>query len=94
MKWSVCFTAKARKQASLLPEKIRSNLFFVVRELEERGPFRVEKTNFGKIKGLTETYHCHLNKGKPRYVVVWQVKDKKVRLLEVRYVGTHEKAPY
>jgi hypothetical protein len=25
---------------------------------------------------------------------VWEVTDKTVKLVEVKYVGTHEKAPY
>ncbi|MEA3429487.1 MAG: helix-turn-helix transcriptional regulator [Thermodesulfobacteriota bacterium] len=32
-------------------------------------------------------------KGRPTYVAVWEVVDKKIRLVEVSYVGTHEKAP-
>ena len=27
------------------------------------------------------------------YVAVWEVIDKEIRLVEVSYVGTHEKAP-
>jgi hypothetical protein len=27
-------------------------------------------------------------------VAVWEVIDKKVRMIEVIYAGTHEKAPY
>jgi hypothetical protein len=41
-----------------------------------------------------ETYHCHLNKGMPTYVDVWQVKKRTICLVEVIYAGTHEKAPY
>ncbi|WP_237707634.1 hypothetical protein [Desulfocurvibacter africanus] len=51
--------------------------------------------HFGKLKNRPgEVYHCHLNKGRPTYVAVWQVLDKVVCLVEVTYVGTHEKAPY
>jgi hypothetical protein len=28
------------------------------------------------------------------YVACWEVKNKKIRLLAMYYVGTHEKAPY
>jgi hypothetical protein len=38
--------------------------------------------------------HCHLIKGRPTYVACWEVKDPKNKILEVYYVGTHEKAPY
>jgi hypothetical protein len=41
-----------------------------------------------------DRHHCHLKKGKPTYVAVWEVKNREIRLIEVTYVGTHEKAPY
>jgi mRNA-degrading endonuclease RelE of RelBE toxin-antitoxin system len=92
--FEVRFTAKARKQAGGLPEKIRMNLYYLVRDIRERGPVRPEKPNFGKLKGRDKTYHCHLNKGKPRYVAVWRMVDETCELVEVQYAGTHEKAPY
>ncbi len=39
-------------------------------------------------------HHCHLKKGHPTYVAVWEVTDTDVCLVEVIYVGTHEKALY
>ncbi|MDR3555637.1 MAG: hypothetical protein P4L55_12845 [Syntrophobacteraceae bacterium] len=39
-------------------------------------------------------HHCHLKKGKPTYVAIWEVRDKNVRIVEIIYAGTHEKAPY
>ncbi len=27
-------------------------------------------------------------------VAVWEVIDKEIRIVEIKYVGTHEKAPY
>ena len=35
-----------------------------------------------------------LIKGKPTYVCCWEVIDKQKKIIEVNYVGTHEKAPY
>jgi hypothetical protein len=35
-----------------------------------------------------------LKKGHPTYVAIWEVKNKEIRLIEVIYAGTHEKAPY
>ena len=35
-----------------------------------------------------------LKKGHPTYVAIWEVTDKEIRLIEVIYAGTHEKAPY
>jgi hypothetical protein len=45
-------------------------------------------------EGEKDTFHCHLNKGRPTYVVVWKVLDKDQKIMEVLYVGTHENAPY
>jgi hypothetical protein len=39
-------------------------------------------------------YHCHIKKGRPTYVVVWQVTDREIKIVEVKYVGTHEGADY
>ncbi len=36
----------------------------------------------------------HLKKGRPTYVAIWEVTDKEIRIIEVIYAGTHEKAPY
>ena len=33
-------------------------------------------------------------KGHPRYVAVWKVADYEIRLMEIRYVGSHENADY
>ena len=45
-------------------------------------------------EGKKGYYHCHLNKGHPRYVAVWKVTDYEIRLMEIRYVGSHENADY
>ena len=42
----------------------------------------------------TDKRHCHLQKGRPTYVCCWEVINKKRKIIEVYYVGTHEKAPY
>jgi len=33
-------------------------------------------------------------RGSPTYVAVWRVGDKAKKIIEVTYVGTHEKAEY
>jgi len=52
--------------------------------------------NYGKLKttNKVDRRHCHLTKGHPTYACCWEVKDKKIQIIEVYYVGTHEKAPY
>jgi mRNA-degrading endonuclease RelE of RelBE toxin-antitoxin system len=92
MTWTVETTAKVDKQVQKLPNKIKDILLLLVREIEQEGPVRGNWSNYSSLgKGV---YHCHLKKGKPTYVAVWTVIDKKIKLMEVKYVGTHEKAPY
>ena len=90
--WQVEFSTKARKQIKQLPETIRLILQVLVEEIKKDGPFRATWKNYSKLG--PDQYHCHLKKGQPTYVVCWQVINKKVKVAEVYYVGTHEKAPY
>ena len=94
MKWVVCYSSKAAKQYDNLPRAVQDRLDLLTAELELLGPNRYNWKNYSKLEGTTQRYHCHVKKGKPTYVAVWEVKDDRVRLLEVTYVGTHEKAPY
>lgn len=94
MAWDIRFTSKARKQARALPEPIRDILDLLLAEIEQYGPLRANWANYGKLGGQKDCHHCHLKKGKPTYVAVWKVTDKQIRLVEVRYVGTHEGADY
>jgi hypothetical protein len=67
-------------------------MYSLLRDIELYGPVRGDWPNYGKLgKGR---HHCHIKKGKPTYVAVWEEKDKKIKLIEVTYVGTHERAPY
>ena len=90
--WQVNLTRAARKQRELLPKGIQEQLVFLIRNMEEYGPVRGDWPNYGKLK--PKQHHCHLKKGRPTYVAVWEERDREIRLIEVTYVGTHEKAPY
>ncbi|MDR2825413.1 MAG: cytotoxic translational repressor of toxin-antitoxin stability system [Deltaproteobacteria bacterium] len=92
--WSVNFTGKARKQKKQLSQAISSALDLLYGELEKEGPERKNWPHYGKIIGKQDIYHCHLNRNKPCYVAVWKVIDRTVRVMEIRYVGTHENANY
>jgi len=95
MTWTVTFSAKAAKQAAKLPAKIFGRLDALRAQIEVAGPVQPVMPHFGKLKGWPgDTYHCHLNKGRTTYVAIWTVEDSTVQLVEVKYVGTHEKAPY
>lgn len=61
-------------------------------EIEHKGPVRGNWPNYGRLSG--NLHHCHLKKGRPTYVAVWEVIDNTASLVEVTYAGTHEKAPY
>lgn len=84
--------SKSAKQVSKLSENIQLRLSVLIEELKVDGPVRGNWKNYGKL-GKTK-HHCHIKSGKPTYVVCWEVTDKEIKVLEVYYVGTHEKAPY
>lgn len=92
MEWRVCLTKKADKQKSKLPASIRSALRTLMADIELCGPVRGDWPNYGKL--ASSRHHCHIKKGHPTYVAVWEELENEIRLVEVTYVGTHEKAPY
>ena len=97
--WKVEFSNRAKKSRKALPEKIKSILDLLVKEIEIAGPVRTGWPNYSKLdkrKKLIpdDAYHCHLKKGNPTYVACWCVIDRTVKFVEVFYVGTHENAPY
>jgi len=92
MTWSVTYSRKAEKQKIKLPKSVQKILFALTYNIEVSGPVRGDWSNYGKL--ADGIHHCHLKKGNPTYVAVWKEFDKKVKLVEVQYVGTHEKAPY
>jgi hypothetical protein len=92
MSWTVRLTRKAEKQKEKLPALVQAALLFLVHEIIRNGPVRGDWPNYGKLG--PKRHHCHIRKGKPTYVAVWEEIAGEVRLVEVSYVGTHEKAPY
>ena len=95
MSWNVKLSQKASKQCAKLPNKVQATLRLLVKDLQTIGPAVPDWPNYGKLKGQKgDKRHCHLIKGKPTYVCCWEIMDKSINLLEVYYVGTHEKAPY
>ena len=94
MEWTVNIPARVRKAADKMPPEIRGSFFALLRALRALGPNQPAMPHFGKLKNRGDTFHCHLNKGRPTYVVVWVVENKAIRLMEVTYAGTHENAPY
>lgn len=92
--WQVGLTNKAAKQFRNLAPDLQAVVSALVAELQVRGPIVPDWKNFRKLKHQGDRFHCHFKSGRPTYVACWEVIDKRIRILEVYYVGTHENAPY
>lgn len=92
MTWSVNLSERVRKSTKKLPAAVEAAFKLLLAEIELKGPVRGNWANYGKLGA--GKHHCHLKKGRPTYVAVWEETDRTVRIIEVTYVGTHEKAPY
>lgn len=90
--WNIYFTKKASKQLDKLPHIIQDIVVLWIDDVRKTGPYRGDWPNFSKLS--KSDYHCHLKKGQPTYVICWRIENKKIKVIEVYYVGTHEKAPY
>ncbi|GAB6907253.1 conserved hypothetical protein [Desulfosarcina cetonica] len=90
--WQVVLSKKAVKQTKTLPKVVRENLYALIRQIEIYGPVRGDWPNYSKLS--PGRHHCHIKKGRPTYVAVWEVRNRTIQLVEVTYAGTHEKAPY
>ena len=92
MTWSVNLSDRVKKSTKKLPKAVEAAFNLLLAEIELKGPVRGNWANYGKLG--EGRHHCHLKKGRPTYVAVWEETDRTVRIIEVTYVGTHEKAPY
>ena len=86
------FPRKTTKQIGKLPKRVQKTLTLLVVEIEKNGPVRGNWPNYSRLTRFT--HHCHLKKGTPTYVAVWREVEGEIKLVEVTYAGTHEKAPY
>lgn len=94
MLWKVSFSGKADKQVRKLPVAIQERVYALKLDLQYNGPEQTSWRNYGLIVGSRDVHHCHVNSGRPRYVVVWKVIDREVRIMEIRYVGPHGSVDY
>lgn len=98
MAWLVELTHNTVKQRKKLPIKTQTQFDLLAKEIEILGPMRNKWSNFGVLRKSrtvpSNSFHCHIKSGRPTYVVCWRVIDKSKKIVEIYYVGTHEKAPY
>ena len=98
VQWTVTYSSKAARQIRDLPQKVRLQALALQLDIEASGPIRRNWPRFSglrKSKGTPdEAYHCHLKAGRPTYVACWKIENKSIKIVEIYYVGTHEKAPY
>ena len=92
MGWTVTYSNKASKQYNKLPVIVQDRLDALTAEISCLGPVRGNWKNYSRLTG--NLHHCHIKTGRPTYVAVWEEIAGEVNLVEVNYVGSHEKAPY
>jgi mRNA-degrading endonuclease RelE of RelBE toxin-antitoxin system len=92
MQWTVTYSRKAAKQRQRLPVKVQAILDALILDIQNNGPVRGNWSNYSKLSGTN--HHCHLKKGNPTFVAIWWETNKEIKIVEVTYAGTHEKAPY
>ena len=77
-----------------LPADIRERVYALKFDMEYKGPEQTNWRNYSLIVGGKDVHHYHLNSGRPRYVVVWKVLNREVRIIEIRYAGSHGSVDY
>jgi hypothetical protein len=97
--WTVLLSTSAKRKIKKLPKNVEKVYLLLLMELKKEGPLRANWPHYGplsKKKGSIpeNAHHCHIKGGKPTYVACWAVQDKKIKIMEIFYVGTHENAPY
>lgn len=92
MTWTVKISRRVSKTIGRLPVKVKESLVDLIRDIEADGPVRGNWPNYSRLSD--NRHHCHIKKGRPTYVAIWEVARKDIRLVEVIDAGTHEKASY
>jgi mRNA-degrading endonuclease RelE of RelBE toxin-antitoxin system len=96
--WIVTLSPGAERDLKKLKKNIQHLVGTLTQDLALHGYVLHKWPNYGKMakcsKVKKDSYHCHLQKGRPTYVAVWRVVNKESKEIEVYYVGTHEGAPY
>ncbi len=87
--WTVTLRKKVIKGLKKLPRNVQEALESLIVDLEDEGPVRGDWPNYSKLSD--GSHHCHLSYS---YVAVWAEEDRKLKIIEVIYVGSREDAPY
>lgn len=89
MLWEVQLKKKLAKTIEKLPKSIQAKLQLLIQEIRLVGPVRGNWPNYSRLSD--GSHHCHLSY---KYVAVWVEIGKQIKIVEVTYVGSREKAPY
>ncbi len=93
MEYRVKVRKSALKRLSKLPLDIQQKFDILMEVMKTGGPTAPHSwTNYGKLKGSKNQYHCHLARSHG-YVACWEY-QKDIITIEVYYVGNHKDAPY
>ena len=92
MGWAVTVAKRVQKRVVQLPQVVQNAFLALIKDIESHGPIRGDWHNYSSLG--RHRYHCHLKKGHPTYVAVWEVSSLDIKIVEIIYVGTHENAPY
>ncbi len=86
--FNVRFNKKVKKNIEKMPLSIQKKFFYLIKDLEARGPIRPEWPNFSKLGD--DDYHCHISR---KWVACWRYEKSRI-IIEVYYAGSRENAPY
>ena len=82
-RWKVKLSGMAKKADKLLSNKAHKSFTKLIKELQN-GPIVQTWPHYEKL--VSDTHHCHLNKGYPIYIARW-TSDRKNKTIEVYYAG-------
>ena len=68
--WVVTLSRRTDKSLDYLPNTVRGALALLISDIESGGPVRGDWPNYSRLG--QRRHHCHLKKGRPTYVAVWE----------------------
>lgn len=74
--WEIIIPKKVIKNIGKYPD-IQPLYNKFLKDLFNYGPYITWYPHYGRLNGKKALFHCHLNVGHPRYVAVWELKNKK-----------------